>query len=88
MAEYILKQAALDALRTEGITRNMRAYKKVQDIQAADMAPVRHGRWDKPLDKRRKSSFCCSECKKLSYVSWDFCPNCGAKMDGEEVGLR
>ncbi len=54
-----------------------------ENLPAADVAPVVHGRWNN-MDgyKTRKV---CSEC------GWDvpeygkfysYCPNCGAKMDG------
>lgn len=93
MAEYILKQAVLDALRTEGITLNMRTYKRVQAIKAADVAPVRHGRWI-----MRGGRFHCSLCdakakwdcegctggwsREYTQAESECCPNCGAKMDG------
>lgn len=87
MAEYILKQAALDALQSAGITRNMRVYKKVQDIQAADVAPMRHGRWevsDIP-GERFKCSECGGGCWHYDYHGCveksSYCPHCGAKMD-------
>ena len=48
---------------------------------AADVAPVRHGRWIASHDE-----FCtCSLCKYPVYTAWNatnYCPNCGAKMDG------
>lgn len=48
---------------------------------AADVAPVRHGRWIASHDE-----FCaCSICKYPVYVGWNqtnYCPNCGARMDG------
>lgn len=58
---------------------------------AADVEPVRHGRWVKYAGK-----LICSECKKYppmkdesggwrTYHEWPYCPNCGTKMD-EEVG--
>ena len=51
---------------------------------AADVAEVRHGRWIASRDE-----FCaCSICKYPVYVGWNqtnYCPNCGAKMDKEEV---
>ena len=53
------------------------------DIPAADVAPVRRGRWIATHDE-----FCsCSVCKYPVYVAWGqthYCPNCGAKMDKEE----
>ena len=48
-------------------------------------APVVHGRWIASHDE-----FCaCSICKYPVYVGWDqtnYCPNCGAKMDGGDDG--
>ena len=55
----------------------------IEDMPAADVAPVRHGRWIASHDE-----FCtCSICKYPVYVGWNqtnYCPNCGAKMDKEE----
>ena len=60
----------------------------IEDAQAADVAPVVHGRWEpgNPI---------CPVCggnkfKDLDADIWcdwqpDFCPNCGAKMDGGKV---
>ena len=54
-------------------------------IPPADVATVRHGRWIAPHD-----GFCtCSICKCPAYVVWsatNYCPNCGAKMDGDGNG--
>ena len=61
---------------------------------AADVAPVRHGRWIQPHWKN--SNYCCncSECGREAMhadYQWDkkdiypLCPHCGAKMDVEEV---
>lgn len=58
--------------------------REVSDAPAADVAPVVHGRW----------KYCgflqeCQACGEIYSVhggnsgkSWNFCPNCGAKMDG------
>lgn len=53
---------------------------------AADVAPVRHGRWGTHSD--RPDSLICSVCK-CGFDMWkhdphNYCPNCGAKMDGED----
>lgn len=54
----------------------------IEKIPSADVAPVRHGRWIASHDE-----FCaCSICKYPVYVGWNqtnYCPSCGAKMDGE-----
>ena len=57
----------------------------IDDFPAADVAPVRNGRgeWD------AEDIYRCSNCAEKSHVKevmghpdWDYCPNCGAKMDG------
>ena len=56
---------------------------------AADVEPVRHGRWAK--GDQFPGWLCCSACRD-AYVlpvwvesgKWKFCPSCGAKMDGGE----
>ena len=56
-------------------------YAVIDNAPSADVAPVRHGRWIASHDE-----FCtCSICKYPVYVGWNqtnYCPNCGAKMDG------
>ena len=46
-----------------------------------DAVPVVHGRWmeGKTLEK-------CSICGKKGFPDWHYCPNCGAKMDGDGNG--
>ena len=53
---------------------------------AADVAPVRHGRW---ISDEGDVLFHCSECETQISTSWDYddlqwnyCPDCGAKMYG------
>ena len=63
-----------------------RAIKKIPKGIIADVAPVRHGRWVTHSD--RPDSLICSVCK-CGFDMWkhdphNFCPNCGAKMDGGE----
>ena len=80
MDEYIERELAIEALsRGEGCGNVCR--RAIERILAADVAPVRHGRWIASHDE-----FCaCSICKYPVYAGWNqtnFCPNCGAKMDG------
>ena len=56
----------------------------IDSESAADVAPVRHGRWGTNSD--RPDSLICSVCK-CGFDMWkhdphNYCPNCGAKMDG------
>ena len=56
---------------------------------AADVAPVQHGRWRWiTYDANPKiGNWHCTCCNRIpkSFQKEDFCPNCGAKMDKEEV---
>ena len=61
----------------------------VLTVPAADVVEVKHGEWLPDID--REYDYHCSLCRgsagKGDYgnydVLYDFCPNCGAKMDGE-----
>lgn len=57
---------------------------RIRNIPDADVAPVRHGRWK--ADKF--GNLWCSSCKHCGSndgIETDFCPNCGAKMDGGDA---
>lgn len=66
---------------------------KKTDIMCAptlDVAPVKHGEWIW-MGEQGDSRHMCSVCKGKEKVPtimgepivWEYCPNCGAKMDGE-----
>ena len=65
-------------------------YAVIDNAPAADVVPVRHGRWIEPSRlyygaKQYECSLCCSDTfwKKHSITEkYPHCPNCGAKMDG------
>ena len=67
------------------------AINSVQEIPPADVVPVRHGRWIVRFDGPYKRRRCyCSHCGRHNGVGGiaqnqekPYCPNCGAKMDGE-----
>ena len=84
MDEYIDREAALMKLMQDGCSaKNLQS---ISDMPAADVAPVRHGRW---IDKWEYGV--CTECGGRSGTQYNgvepiplmtqFCPNCGAKMD-------
>lgn len=97
MTEYIERDALLDDISAavkhggmgEIIGQTLMRYVKRQP--AADVAPVVHGRWD---DSGRYTfpgggtAVRCTECGCALTVSeyhlnnWNYCPVCGAKMDG------
>lgn len=65
----------------------------VENAPAADVAPVVHGHWIKDNDSFQTDDYyCCyfdyncSECSNIvndRYKLPNYCPNCGAKMDGK-----
>lgn len=68
--------------------------KFIDDEPTADVAEVKHGKWiGKQLDNFRKYEVTCSNCDWIgieNYDSYDnplefnYCPNCGAKMNLED----
>ena len=94
--EYISRKAAYKTLTKyyHHTTQTMHdALREALDrVPAADVAPVRHGRWiDKPSKRGYGMSTYCSCCGQHSGIGGiesnrhrAYCPNCGAKMDGEK----
>ena len=54
----------------------------IHSEKAADVAPVRYGRW-LPQVVLGQKAWDCSECKTLGSPHWKGCPVCGCKMDFE-----
>ena len=56
-----------------------------------DAEPIRHGRWILKIlpigggDKIR--SYLCSECDRYVNMKFDYCPNCGARMDATDTNV-
>ena len=53
-------------------------------IPSADVAPVRHGRWDDSYDGITPYCTVCGCSHRLMVRTPRYCPNCGAKMDGKD----
>mgnify|MGYP004443793115 FL=1 len=63
--------------------------REVSDAPAADVAPVVHGRWIEDHDYLKCAK--CGVMVKWDFTffdigNWNYCPNCGAKMDIEDGG--
>lgn len=98
MAEYIKREAVYSEICTDD---NLSGYEKaycceiIKAIPAADVAPVVHGRWQGTADGYADGELVYDmwECSVCGFDAdgaeekpcWDFCPNCGAKMDLEAL---
>ena len=93
MDEYIKREDAIDAVLdvycdTPDIDLSCEKFEAaILKIPAADVALVRHERWEK-----HGSKWQCTGCKVLMSIDGTpqenllyYCPNCGAIMDVEEV---
>ena len=59
----------------------------IEDMPAVDVAPVRHGRWEEASDGDGiVCPFCRTDFCTIIYDTeyFNYCPNCGAKMDEKE----
>lgn len=101
MDEYIKREYAVDAVLdvyydTPDIDLSGEKFEvAIFKIPAADVAPVVHGRWD---DSGRytfpggTTAVRCTNCgcalteSEYHLNNWNYCPVCGAKMDGERKG--
>lgn len=88
MSDYIKREDAIKIINS-GISIDTDADKRYVNglfraIRPADVAPVRHGHWIDDAGALR-----CSECGVSFpdlhplYENAAYCPNCGARMDGE-----
>ena len=84
MAEYIDREKAKRLLHIEYAYA---AEQLLDEIPAADVAPVVHGRWISFLDGDHimpERYYRCSRCGRVESRRQPYC-HCGAKMDGKEV---
>jgi len=88
MGDYIRKEDAKDALQ-EKVFHNLTdefygAMQAIDELPSADVVQVVHSRWEYKCGEIQ-----CPECgNRIHRIDFsgclNFCPNCGAKMDGEE----
>lgn len=99
MNDYIKREAAIDLITSRYECPEICAA-EIKAIPAADVEPVEHGRWNDFYGDYKVAK--CSKCSEEYEVSdtnaglailfkafkeyYKFCPNCGARMDGEEDG--
>ena len=51
---------------------------ELQNAPTVDAEPVKHGHWEDC-----SNGWMCSVCFRDVSKDYEYCPNCGAKMDGE-----
>lgn len=81
MAEYIEMDALLGKLKERDLCLCV-SEADIKELPASDVAPVVHGRWirypDCGVTRCNNCDWSIEECFDSNY-----CPNCGAKMQGE-----
>lgn len=95
MSRYIDAEKALRTIQGECVAKYpvsfifglSAAADEIRKMPTADVVEVRHGRWavkdlNDPLYESKKAPHC-SVCGEMSFIRYDYCPDCGAKMDGE-----
>lgn len=95
MAEYINKKTAISLIKQYGhdaidggrysldtVDDCIELENRIEALPTEDVAPVVHGRWDENgycvNCGRHAPSWSIFSC----YCKTNYCPNCGAKMDG------
>lgn len=81
MDDLIRRSDIERALECSGVTKRFAIRRMIASIPAVDAVEVRHGRWmwdgyvyDAPWQ--------CSECREFNDIESNYCPYCGARMDG------
>lgn len=85
MANYINQEALINKQQEANdklFAENERLKKLLEEVRAADVAPVRYGEWIADDYAYNRCSVCGWEWDDREYVT-PYCPNCGAKMGGE-----
>ena len=90
MKEYIEREALLELYQIDG-PENETGHvplpvirQNIMDIPAADVAEVRHGRWEEVRDAYGNLEGWLCECGREVKSKDNYCPHCGALMDGKE----
>ena len=92
MAEYIERDELLkfkaDVYDEDGHVLYAVPTGYIVAMPSADVAPVVHGRWVEKEKYTFGIIYDCSLCENRildNGHSWNYCPNCGARMDLEET---
>lgn len=106
MTDYISREAIINELEEEIEAGNIAldedvwtnrglkiALKDVKAAEAADVQPVRRGRWEYYKNIGIMNIYICTNCKNKVEMAIDvepssfcYCPKCAADMQGDENG--
>ena len=96
MVEYIKKSTVIakfiygdgDDEFTIGYNFAVNEYReKIKAMQSSDVQPVKRGHWIEVTPRHSKCSICDTTCLIAVYPiskNANYCPNCGARMDGDD----
>ena len=88
VCDYIKREDAIQEAKAWSMFGKDDLVSRLERLPSADVMPVRHGCW---IEQQPKYNlYKCSACEKVCFaellgdqvVLYDYCPNCGARMDG------
>lgn len=65
-----------------------------KNMNPIDYEPVRHAKWEYKCyptvwyGPGEPPEWICSGCQDMAYNTYDYCPNCGARMDSDEEDVK
>ena len=89
MAEYIKKEDIEQKIQ-DGLNNLVLGHDAIEvlgmiyEMPTADVATVRHARWEVVVGSDGKEHMVCTGCRKQQDLTgvFSYCPNCGCLMDG------
>ena len=84
---YIERESAINSLLNHSPEQVSYSREDAADciryMDAADVAPVRHGEWEIVVGSNGNEYMVCTCCRVSQDLTgvFAYCPNCGAKMD-------
>ena len=87
---YIERESAIKSLLNDCLGQVSYSREDAADcifwLDTADVAPVRHAKWEIVVGSDGKEHMVCTGCRKQQDLTgvFSYCPNCGAMMDLED----
>ena len=95
MAEYIEREQAIAAIKKD-VMGGLNYQSILNSIPSADVQPVKHGQWEILFAEEISDCIAdhcrCTKCGLIHtfvdkhYNQYNWCPQCGARMDGDKNG--